>query len=156
MAEFRECPFRRAVALCAVGAEQAAVPVFGLVARRAVQQRFFGLQTSERRLARGGGFVKPAFDLRHIRTRALRLAFELLEADVREGDMIHFRRARHPPLMFKVASGARGDFGVEGARLALQNRLVVGVADDAVLRLDSLVRGMARGAVTFEKGVRLR
>ena len=39
MAELRECPFRRVVALCAVIAKQAPVPVFGLVARRAIKKR---------------------------------------------------------------------------------------------------------------------
>ena len=38
VAEFRERPFRGAVALRAVRTEQATVPVFGLVAGRAIEQ----------------------------------------------------------------------------------------------------------------------
>ena len=45
---------------------------------------------------------------------------------------------------------------VKGARLALKNRFVVRVADDAVLRLDALHWRVARGAVVFEKGVPFR
>ena len=44
MAEFRDRPLRRAVALRAVGAEESEVPVFGLVAGRAVEQRLLALK----------------------------------------------------------------------------------------------------------------
>ena len=43
MAEFRDRPLRGGVALGAVIAEQADVPIFGLVARRAIEQRFLAL-----------------------------------------------------------------------------------------------------------------
>ena len=41
VAEFRDCPLRRAVTLRAIVSEQTHVAVFGLVARCAVEQRFF-------------------------------------------------------------------------------------------------------------------
>ena len=44
MAEFGNRPLRRAVALRAVGAKKADVPVFGLVAGCAVEQRLRALQ----------------------------------------------------------------------------------------------------------------
>ena len=46
---------------------------------------------SGRGLRGGGGFFEPPFDLRHVHTRLLRLAFELLEGDARKRDVIHFR-----------------------------------------------------------------
>ena len=44
MAEFRDRPLRRGVALRAVVAKEAGVTVFGLMARCAVEQRFRALQ----------------------------------------------------------------------------------------------------------------
>ena len=43
----------------------------------------------ERGLRGGGGFFEPSFDLRHVHSRLLRLAFELLEGDARKRDVIH-------------------------------------------------------------------
>ena len=80
---------------------------------------------------------------------------DLSYADAREGDVIHFRRARDRPLVFEMAGSALGDVGVKGARLALEDSLVVGVADDAVLCFDTLHRRVARGAVMFQKRVGL-
>ena len=70
--------------------------------------------------------------------------------------MVHLRRGRDAALVFEVTGSAFSDVRVEGARLALKNRFVVRVADDAVLRLDAFHRRVARGAVVFEKGVRFR
>ena len=49
MAEFRDGPLRRAVALRAVGAEESDVSVFRLVAGRAMEQRFLALQMGRER-----------------------------------------------------------------------------------------------------------
>ena len=57
--------------------------------------------------------------------------------------MIHFRRARDASLVFEVADGALANISVKGARLALKDSLVVGVADDVVMRLDAFVGGVA-------------
>ena len=57
MAEFRERPFRCAMALRAVVSEQAAVPVLGLVAGRAIEQRLLALEL--RRVRRGVAFGNP-------------------------------------------------------------------------------------------------
>ena len=51
VAEFRDRPLRRAVALRAVISEQSHVAIFRLVAGGAVEQRFFLLQ-----IRRGGSF----------------------------------------------------------------------------------------------------
>ena len=48
--ELGDGPLRRGVAGGAIGAEQANVPVFGLVARRAVQERFFRAKEGIRRI----------------------------------------------------------------------------------------------------------
>ena len=150
MTEFRDRPFGRAVALRAFGAEEADVPVFRLVAGRAVEQRLRALQM--RREWRGVALLKPG-DERRTRRIVCGSGADLLRTNAREGDVIHLRRARHSALMFEMAHGARADVGVKGARLALQDGLVVRVADDAVLRLDSLHRRVASGTVAFEKGV---
>ena len=81
---------------------------------------------------------------------------DLLQADAREGGVIHLRRARDSALVFEMAHGTRADVAVKGARLALQKGFVVRVAEGAVLRLDAFHRRVARGAVVFEKGMRLR
>ena len=78
---------------------------------------------------------------------------DLLQTNAREGDVIHLRRARDPALMFEMARRALGDIGVKGARLALQDIFVVGVANDAAFRRDALERSMARGAIIFEERV---
>ena len=44
VAEFRDCPLRRAVTLRAVRAEESHVAVFGLMANRAIEQRLLALQ----------------------------------------------------------------------------------------------------------------
>ena len=107
-------------------------------------------------LRSGMGFFEPAFDCGHVHAGLLRLAFQFREANARKSDVIHFRCARDTSLVFEMAVSARGDVGVKGARLALEDGLVVRVADDAVLCLDALHRRMTCGAVVCEKSVRLR
>ena len=57
--------------------------------------------------------------------------------------MVHLCRPRHPPLMLEMTSGARADLGMKGGRLTLKERLVVGMADDAVLRFHTFDRRVA-------------
>ena len=97
------------------------MPVFGLMTGRAIQQPFFRPEVRGGRLRRIAGFFEPAFDLRHVHAGLLRLAFEFLEADTREGDVIHLRRARHPALVFEMARCARADLGMKSGRLALED-----------------------------------
>ena len=153
VAEFGDCPLRRAVALRAVGAEEADVPVFGLVTRRAVEQRLRALQMGRERW--GIALLEPG-DERRTRRIVCGSGADLLQTNARQGDVIHLRRARDPALMFEMAHGTCADVGVKGARLALQDGLVVGVADNAVFCLDTFDRRVTRGAVAFEKGVPLR
>ena len=135
--------------LRAVCAEQADVPVFGLVAGRAIEQRLLALEL--RRKRRRIALLEPGDK------RIARLivrggsVLDLPQADAGEGDVIHLRRARTRALVFEMAGGARGDVGVKGAGLALEDGLVVGVADDAVLRFNALVRRVTRGAVVGEE-----
>ena len=84
------------------------MPVFGLVARRAVQERFFGSQLSERGLRRGAGFFEPAFDLRHVHACLLRLALQLFETNPGEGCVAaHFGGGifDHSPRVVEIATG---------------------------------------------------
>ena len=151
VAKFGDGPFLGGMALGAVGPEEAVVAVFGLVATDAVEQRFFAAELGLKRWAvglfepgdhgiaggivRGGGF------------------FETPQADAGEGGVIHLGGEADAALVFAVALDARSDVGVEGAGLALEERLVVCVAYDAAIRLDAFDRGVAGGAVVFEKGV---
>ena len=90
MAEFPDCPLRRGVTLSTVGAEEALMPIFCLVAARAVQKRFLGLQMLRRKVRRVARLFEPALCLRYIRHRLRRLRLRLLQADPRERDVIHF------------------------------------------------------------------
>lgn len=73
MAKLSDRPLCCCMALRAVVAEQPLMSIFRLVTRRAVEQRFFGLQMGVRRLLRHRvGFFEPAFD----DTGIQRLAFE--------------------------------------------------------------------------------
>ena len=155
--ELGDGPLRCRVARSAIGAEQTYVPVLGLVTCCAVQQRFFGLQIGVGRLLQGGvGFFEPAFDCGHVNAGLLRLSFELLEADAREGDVIHFRRGRHTALVFEMAGGARVDLGVKGGRLALQDGFIVGMAGDTLARIHSFDRRVAGRAIILQRCVGLR
>ena len=167
MAEIRESPFRSDMALRAVIAKQAEVPVFGGVARRAIQQCFLRLQMAEGELRRhadfsglgfvqlwrASGFIEPAFNLCNVGTALLWLAFELFDADACECNVIHLRRPCYRSLVFEMAGGTLPDVGVESTRLALQDCKIVGVANDAVLRLDAFHRRVAGGAVAFEESM---
>ncbi len=153
MAVLRECPFRRAVALRAVVAELTTVPVFRLVARRAIEQCFFRLQMGKGRLRDSAAFFEPVFNFRHIQVSLRWLAFELLEANACERKMVHLRRPRHPPLMFEMAGAARADLGMKGGWLTLEERLVVGMADDAALRFHSFDRRVAGRAIILQRRV---
>ena len=156
MAEFWNRPFRGRVARGAVLAEESEVMVFGLMTRRAIQQPFFRPQVRGGRLWRIAGFFEPAFNLRRVHARLLRLAFEFLETDTREGDVIHLRRARHPALVFEMTGGTRADLRMKGGRLTLEERFVVGMADDAVFCLNSFDRRVAGGAIILQRRVGLR
>ena len=52
--------------------------------------------------------------------------------------------------MLQMALGTTADAGVKGRRLSLQQRFVVGVADDALGRLDASDRCVTGGAVIFQ------
>lgn len=130
--------------------------VLGLMTRRAIQQPFFRPHVRGGRLWRIAGFFEPAFNLRRVHAGLLRLAFEFLETDTRESDVIHLRRAWHPALVFEMAGGARADLGMKGGRLTLEKRLVVGMADDAVLCLDAFHRRVAGRAVILQRRMGLR
>ena len=112
MAEFRERPFRRAVALRAVRPEKADVPVFGLVAGRAVEQRLRPLQMGRERW--GIALLEPG-DERSACRIVCGSGADLLQTNAREGDVIHLRRARDPALMFEMANGTCADVGVKGS-----------------------------------------
>ncbi len=69
--------------------------------------------------------------------------------------MIHQSGFLVKTAMFAVALAATAHVGVKGRRLALQERRIVRVADDAVGRLDSFDGRVAGRAVVFQKLVAL-
>lgn len=147
MAEFGEGPFFGAVALGAVGAEQTVVAVLGPVATDAVEQGFFAAKL---RLKQGAvGLLQPVDERIAGRVVGSGGFFEMPQADAGEGGVIHFGRTRNIALMLAVAFHTRSDVGVEGGRLALKKGLVVGMAWDAVLGLDTSNGRMAGGAVVL-------
>lgn len=160
MAELRNGPFCGRVTLRAVLAEQSEVPVLVPVATGAIQNHLLRRQVGA---ALPGFFfagllIDPAQEMCGRQTVfcvGVRITLELPESDAREGDVIHFCSARDKPLMLDVAIGARADVGMEGRRLALQECLVVRVADDATGGLDSFDGCVAGSAVVFQKRVAL-
>ena len=93
MAEFRNRPFRRAVALRAIVSEQSHVTILRLVAGGAVEQRFFPLQNW-----RGGSFcvaglrerILELLDARGVIWIPPRRLFKILQTDAAQRDVIHF------------------------------------------------------------------
>ena len=93
VAEFRDRPLRRAVALRAVIPEQSHVTILRLVAGGAVEQRFFPLQNW-----RGGSFcvaglrerILELLDARGLIWILPRRFLKLLQTDAPQRDVIHF------------------------------------------------------------------
>jgi hypothetical protein len=80
---------------------------------------------------------------------------ELSQADARQSRMIHQSQLFAKTAMFVVALAATAHVGMEGRRLALQERCVIRVADNATGGLDSLTGRVTGGAVVFQKRMRL-
>ncbi len=74
---------------------------------------------------------------------------QLPQTDLSERYVVHVGRTFIDALVFQMTLGAATDIGVKRSRLPLQNRLVVGVADDALSGFDASNRRMAGGAVVF-------
>src|SRR6185312_6072971 len=75
------------------------------------------------------------------------------EGDLGQRRMVHLRRmVVHSPVL-DVAFAATPDPGMKRRRLTLEERLIVGVAGDAFTRIRSPRRGVARGAVVFQRGM---
>lgn len=154
MTKFGDRPLRCGVTLAAVAAEQSAVSVLGLMARRAIEQRLFWLEL--RRMQCLVPSVHPADERVTFWIVRCGSVLDLTQADARERDVIHLRRAGHTPLVFEMAGHARGDFAVKGGRLALEDGLVVGVTHNAFARNHALDRRVAGRAIILERGVSLR
>ena len=92
MTELRDGPLRGGVTLRAVGSEKTLMAVFCLVAGRAVQERFLGMQMLRRKVRRIARLFEPPLRLPHIRDGLRRLAFNLFEANTCKRNVIHLRR----------------------------------------------------------------
>jgi hypothetical protein len=67
--------------------------------------------------------------------------------------MIHVHRHSIETKVLPMTLAATADVGVKCGGLPREQRFVVGVTDDALLRLDSFDRCVASVAVVFEKRV---
>ena len=160
MAKFGNGPFRGRVALRAVLPEQSNVAVFVSVASGAIQNHFLRRQASVplSRCYLAVLLVDPAHEVCGRQTVfrfGFGIAFELAEAEARQRRMIHQSQLFAKTAMFVVAFAATAHVRVEGRRLALQERCVVRVADNATGSFDSFDGRVARGAVVFQKRVAL-
>lgn len=160
MAEFGNGPRDRAVTLRAVLPEQSHVPVFVRVARGAIQNHLLRRQASAPLLSFYIAvlLIDPAHEVcggEAVFRFGVGIVFELPQAEARQRRMIHHSQPFVKPAMFAVALAATAHVGVEGRRLALQERGVIRVADDATGGLDSFAGRVARGTIVFQKRVGL-
>ena len=160
MAEFGNGPCDRAVTLRAILPEQSAMPVLVPVASGAIQNRFLRRQAGAPRLGSSvaGFLIDPAQEVcggQAVFSFGVGIVFELPEADARQCRMIHRSQSFAKTTMFAVALAATAHVGMEGRRLALQERGVIRVADNATGGLDSFAGRVAGGAVVFQKCVAL-
>lgn len=160
MAELRNGPSDGAVTLRAVLAEQSEVPVLVPVASGAIQNHLLRRQVGAPRPRRSFAviLIDPAQEVRGgqaVFRLGIGIAVELPQADTRQRPVIHQSRPFVKTAMFAVALAATAHVGVEGRRLALQERCVIRVADNAVGSLDSFDGRVAGRAVVFQKGVGL-
>ena len=98
MAKFRQRPLGGGVALGAIIAKEADVPVLRLVAGRAVEQGLFALQM---RIERWGVDLFEPGDESSLRW--IVGGRKLFQADAREGGVIHLCRADDSALVFQMA-----------------------------------------------------
>src|SRR6266496_892207 len=158
MTKLSDCPLRVVVALRAIGSEEADMLVFGLVAGGTIKQPFLGLELRVLKIATAFSVREPLFELLRLhgmRTICFRVVLRVFPSDLRQRGVIHFGNACDAALMLGVARDAGADLLVKRGRLTLQQRLIVSVAHNAVLRLDAFAGRVAGRAVILEKGVRL-
>ena len=159
MPELREIPFLRFMAGGTIVAEKAEVAVVVAVAGGAVEHalgigkcrvnecRRDGSVTFRSRLfepsQKSGGFVAAVIG------GLLKLASAYLCQDI----VIHRGDLRVLAAVFGVAVLAVSHIRVKGGGLALEDALVIGMADSTVHGLHPFYRGVAGTAVVIEKGV---
>ena len=100
---------------------------------------------------RGGVLVDPGKEILLHQS----VGFQLAEADPGQRQMVHLGRALVDSPMLGVALDAAPHVGMKGGGLALEQRLVVGVAGNALACFDTLYGRVTGGAVVFQKRVRL-
>ncbi len=153
--KFGDSPLVRRVTLGAVSPKQTEMSIFRLVAGGAVERSFISLKLCSRK-SDAVRMLQPAFDLHRLSAYALGRFFHLSQADARERGMIHLGWPRGPSAMFEVTRRAALNICMKRGRLPLKKRLIVGMADDAFVRLHSLHRRVAGSAIVFERCMRLR
>lgn len=134
------------------------MPVLVRVATRAIQGHLFG---SDQRVACLGPLARtvlldPADQLVvYLSSLTVGGVFgQLVQSEPRQRQVIHLRWPPIYALMLEVTLAASLDVGMKRGRLALQQCLIVRVADGAIDGLHALDRRVAGGAVVFQRSVR--
>src|SRR5581483_1201800 len=145
------------MALRTILPEEFLVPVLVRVTTRAVQNHLF---RGDERVARLRPFahavlLDPAEQLAaHLSSLAVVSVFvQLAQSELRQRQMIHFRWPPIRALMLDVALAASLDVGMKRGRLALQQCLIVRMADGAIDGLHTLDRRVTGGAIVFQRSV---
>src|SRR5260370_33773987 len=157
--KLRDRALRRRVALRAVLSEQLEVPVLVGVASGTVQRRFERSDVrvgSGRMSARAQERKSALRAIALLRSRAFHAVFisKLPQADLGQSGVVHRRRRSFASLVLRVTFSTATHAAVKRSWLALEEGLVVGVADGAIRRLDALYRGVAGGAIVLQERVR--
>lgn len=139
----------------AIGSEQTHMSIFGFVTSNAVKRLFFALKSCARKRD-SVHLLQPLFDLRRLDACAFRRFFHFPQADSRKRDMIHIRCPRASAAVFEVARGAALNVRMKRCWLALKERSIVGVADDAFCCFNAFDRRVAGRAIILQRCVGLR
>lgn len=148
-------PFRCAVTLCAILAEQLKVRISVGVAARAIQRHLLPADVWTRAfwaivLSNPRSDLIAGLALLAVRT----LLGKFMQSDIHQRSVIHLGQSTDSALMLKMTFPAALDMRVESGWLQSEQRFIVSVAGDAIRRLDSLYRRVAGGAIVFEECMR--
>ncbi len=154
MSKFREGPLVCGMTLCAILTKQFEMAIVVGMAGPAVKRCLGDCNAMMRRSLMFGpheNFLTQDFIF-----AVGCVAVQLPQPDLGQRFVVHVGRTIIDALVLQMTLCATTDASVKRSRLPLQNRLVVGVADDALRRFDATDRRMASGTIVFEVSVSRR
>jgi len=154
MSKFREGPSVGGMTLCAILAKQFEMAIVIGMAGPAVERCLCGCNTTMRRCPMFGpheDFLTQDFIF-----AVGCVTVQLTQTDLGQSLVVHVGRTVIDALVLQMTLCAATDTGVKRSWLPLQNRLVVGVANDALGRFDATDRRMTSGTIVFQVGVSCR